>query len=430
MKSASTLEAARAAASSKSDLADLSALTKNNILLAIKVALETEAPKILEANQRDLEAAESGGLEKPLLKRLKFDEEKLHEVLSGLEALSRLEDPVGRVLKATEMDKGLELFRVTCPIGVIAMVFESRPDALVQIAGLSLKSGNSVLLKGGSEAANTNRILSEIINAASIGAGAPAGWIQLLETRDQITELLKLDQYVDLIIPRGSNEFVAHIMKNTLIPVMGHADGICHTYVHEDADIELSIPVIVDAKTQYVAVCNALETLLVHRRIAESLLPRLAKELEAKGTRLKGCEETARIIKVEPASSQDWDSEYLDYVLSIKLVGGLDEAIDFINLHGSGHTDAILSRSEASAHRFMNRVDSASVLWNCSTRFADGFRYGLGAEVGISTGKLHARGPVGLEGLVSYKYKLLGNGQRVADYGPSGKSYTHRDLTE
>ena len=428
MNQNSTLDAAKSAAAARIELADLDSPRKNRILGAMKAALEAGAEEIFAANREDLAAAEKDGLDAPLLKRLKFDAAKLAEVADGLDAVAALADPVGAVRRATELDDGLELYQVSCPIGVIAMIFESRPDALVQMAGLSLKSGNAVLLKGGREAARTNAALSRILSDASVSAGAPAGWMQILESREQVSELLGMDQYVDLIIPRGSNEFVRHIMTHTLIPVMGHADGICHVYAHADADLELAVPIIVDSKTQYVAVCNAAETLLVHRDLAPKLLPRVAQALAPSRTRLRGCEETARIIDVEPASESDWDTEYLDYILSIKIVGDLDEAIDFINLHGSGHTDAILTRSDEAAKRFMARVDSASVLANCSTRFADGFRYGLGAEVGISTGKLHARGPVGLEGLVSYKYQLFGHGQIVADYSEGRRAFTHRDL--
>lgn len=309
------------------------------------------------------------------------------------------------------------------------MIFESRPDALVQIATLCLKSGNGVILKGGHEAANTNRILADIIHRASVEAGLPEGWIALAESREDVAAMLELEDSIDLLIPRGSNSFVKYIMKNTSIPVMGHADGICHLFVDADADIPMAVDITDDAKTQYVAVCNAVETLLVDSRIAESFLPELKKRMDEKNVELRGCERTGRIIEVEAASEEDWSTEYLDYILSVKVVDSEDEAIDHINTYGSGHTDGIITSDRGKASRFMDLVDSADVLWNCSTRFADGFRYGLGAEVGISTNKIHARGPVGLEGLVIYKWRLIGNGHRVADYsGDNPRKYTHKQL--
>ena len=310
-----------------------------------------------------------------------------------------LPDPVGKTLDSTELDKELELYRVSCPIGVIGVIFESRPDALVQISTLCLKSGNSVLLKGGREALCTNRILAEIIREATEKSGIPSGWIQLLETRDDVNEMLKMDQYIDLIIPRGSNEFVKFIMENSNIAVLGHADGICHCYVDADADIKMAVDIVVDSKTQYVAVCNATETLLVHKDAAKEFLPLLKEEMLKKNVELVGCERTREIIDVAASSDEDWKTEYLDYKLSIKIVDNTAEAIDHINTYGSGHTDSIITSNKENAELFMNLVDSGNVFWNCSTRFSDGFRYGFGAEVGISTNKIHARGPVGLEGL-------------------------------
>ncbi|MBN2136673.1 MAG: glutamate-5-semialdehyde dehydrogenase [Sedimentisphaerales bacterium] len=374
-------------------------------------------------------AAGGGRLAGPLLKRLRFDEEKIAGVCAGIEDLIKLDDPVGKMTARTELDSGLVLEKVTCPIGVIGVVFESRPDALVQISTLCLKSGNAVLLKGGSEAANTNRALAEVIAKASAAAGLPEGWIQLLETREDVAEMLAMDEYIDLIIPRGSNEFVRYIMDNTNIPVLGHADGICHAYIDGDADIEMAVNVTVDSKCQYVAVCNAAETLLVDRRIAGEFLPRLKAAMDERGVEIRGCEETAGIIEVKAASEEDWGTEYLDYILSVKIVDGAEAAIEHINKYGSGHTDAIVTANEATAERFMEVVDSGNVFWNCSTRFSDGFRYGFGAEVGISTNKIHARGPVGLEGLTIYKYKLRGTGHVVADYsGQNAKKFTHRKL--
>ena len=402
---------------------------KNNALAEIAKALKQNTDKIVSANKKDLAAAEKSKLAAPLLKRLKFDESKIADVVTGIESLIKLDDPVGKTLSATELDKGLELYKVSCPIGVIGVIFESRPDALVQISTLCLKSGNAVLLKGGSEAQHTNKILADTIRETCEKAGMPKGWLGLMETRAEVTEILKMDEYIDLIIPRGSNEFVRYIMDNTNIPVLGHAEGICHVYVDGDADLEMAVNIVVDSKCQYVAVCNAAETLLVDAKIAKKFLPKVKAALEEKGVELRGCKKTASIIKVKPATEKDWSTEYLDYILSIKVVDGVDEAIEHINRYSSRHTDTIVTTNKEKAKKFMDLVDSANVFWNCSTRFSDGFRYGLGAEVGISTNKIHARGPVGLEGLVIYKWKLIGSGQIVADYsGNDAKKFTHKKL--
>ena len=407
----------------------VSAERKNAALSAIRQALVKNAEKILSANAQDLADAKENSLAVPLLKRLKFDRGKLDEACAGIESLIGLEDPVGRTLSATELDSGLELYKVSCPIGVIGVIFESRPDALVQISTLCLKSGNAVLLKGGSEAAKTNKILAEIITEASVRAGIPAGWLGLLETRADVAQMLSLDEYIDLIIPRGSNEFVRHIMQNTTIPVLGHADGICHVYIDKAADIEMAVRIVVDSKCQYVAVCNAAETLLVHKDIAEKFLPEIKKALEREKVEIRGCRKTRSIIKVKPATEKDWSTEYLDYIISIRIVDSIDQAIEHINTYGSGHTDAIVTQDKSAAAKFTSLVDSAGVFWNASTRFSDGYRYGLGAEVGISTNKIHARGPVGLEGLVIYKWLLAGDGQIVADYGgPNAKKFIHKTI--
>ncbi len=422
-------ETAQAANSASLHLAAAQTDIKNNALAEIARALKRYSGEIVSANQEDLVTAENDNLAGPLLKRLKFDESKINAVVEGIESLIKLDDPVGKTITATELDKGLTLYKVSCPIGVIGVVFESRPDALVQISTLCLKSGNAVLLKGGSEAAKTNRILADIISEASEKAGLPKGWIQLLQTRQDVSQMLALDEYIDLVIPRGSNDFVRYIMDNTNIPVLGHADGICHVYIDGDADLDMAVNISVDSKCQYVAVCNAAETLLVDKKISEKLLPKVKAALEEKGVELRGCEKTQSIIDVKPATEEDWSTEYLDYILSIKIVDGLDAAIEHINQYGSGHTDAIVTNNKEKADRFMALVDSANVLWNCSTRFSDGFRYGLGAEVGISTNKIHARGPVGLEGLVIYKWKLIGSGQIVSDYsGNDAKKFLHRRL--
>lgn len=416
--------ASRCLAATKGDL-------KDQALLEIRQALKENLQKIIEANKNDLARAKQENLSKPLLKRLKFDENKIHDVCAGLESLTKLADPVGQTIGALELDAGLELYKVSCPIGVIGVIFESRPDALVQISALCLKSGNAVLLKGGSEATETNRILAEIITEASEQIGIATGWLGLLETRADVTEMLEMDEYIDLIVPRGSNEFVRHIMSNTNIPVLGHADGICHVYVDSEADIEMAIDIAVDSKCQYCAVCNAMETLLVHHDIAQQFLPKLKTVLVSKGVEIRGCEQTSEIIDVKIATEDDWQTEYLDYILSIKVINNMDDAIEHINKYGSGHTDAIVTENKSNAAKFMDLVDSADVFHNCSTRFSDGFRYGLGAEVGVSTNKIHARGPVGLDGLMIYKWRLLGNGHIVADYSDDkGKKFTHNKLNK
>jgi glutamate-5-semialdehyde dehydrogenase len=404
---------------------------KNQALEQIRKALQENADAIIAANRKDLAQAEKDNLAAPLLKRLKFDQSKIDSVCEGIESLIALDEPVGKTLTATELDAGLELYKVTCPIGVIGVIFESRPDALVQISTLCLKSGNAVLLKGGSEAMQTNRILAETISKAAASAGMPDGWLGLLETRSDVAEMLKLDKYIDLIIPRGSNEFVQHIMNNSNIPVLGHADGICHVYIDADADLDMAVNIAVDSKCQYVAVCNAEETLLVHEKIAPAALPKLKQAMEANNVEIRGCEKTRTIIDVKPANEADWKTEYLDYILSVRVVKNLDEAIDHINTYGSGHTDAIVTENRQTAMAFMDLVDSGDVFWNASTRFSDGFRYGLGAEVGISTNKIHARGPVGMEGLLIYKWRLVGKGHVVADYsGANGKKFTHKKLNK
>ncbi len=422
------IQAAKQARAAAIQLAAIDGATKNQALQAISEALLENVERIKAANAIDLKNSEEQGLEAPLMKRLKFAEEKLQDVVDGIKSLIGLEEPVGKVQMQTELDEGLILTRIACPIGVIGVIFESRPDALVQISTLGLKSGNAVLLKGGSEAKETNRILFEIIREASVKAGIPEGWIVLLESREDVNQILGMDQYIDLLIPRGSNAFVSYIMKNTNIPVMGHADGICHVYVDKTADIELAVEVVTDSKTQSVAVCNALETLLVHKDIASAFLPKLKKSLEAKGVAIRGCERTQKLIEVQAATEEDWKTEYLDYILSIKIVDDLEEAINHINTYGSGHTDCIVTDNQESAEKFMMLVDSGNVFHNVSTRFSDGFRYGFGAEVGISTSKLHARGPVGLEGLLIYKYRLCGHGQVVNDYATRKKSFTHKRL--
>jgi glutamate-5-semialdehyde dehydrogenase len=424
-------EAAIRAKAASRRLAAVTTEMKNRALAVIARTLESHQEDILAANRADLERSQKENLPEPLLKRLKYDEQKIQESCSGLQSLIGLEDPVGVTLSATELDQGLELYQVTCPIGVIGVIFESRPDALVQISSLCLKSGNAVLLKGGSESAETNRILADLIGTAGVESGMPQGWLTLLETRAHVSEILSMDQAIDLIVPRGSNEFVRYIMDHTNIPVLGHADGICHVYVDNRADPDVAVNLTVDSKCQYVAVCNAAETLLVHKDIAPEFLPRVNHALVKAGVEVRGCEETAALIPVKPATEDDWKTEYLDLILSVKVVHSLDQAIDHINQYGSGHTDVIVTADRARGLRFMTSVDSADVFLNCSSRFSDGFRYGLGAEVGISTNKIHARGPVGLEGLVIYQWRLMGNGHVVAEYsGAKAKAFTHRRLSK
>lgn len=400
---------------------------RNQILDRIARTLEAHKEEIFAENRKDLERADRENVAPAIRKRLKFDEAKLADVENGLKLLITLPDPIHRATLVRELDEGLLLKRVTCPIGVIGVIFEARPDALVQISSLCIKSGNCAVLKGGRETADTNRILFSLIHAAAAEGGFPADCMIQAEQHNEIDELLDCDDCVDLLIPRGSNRFVRYIMEHTRIPVMGHADGICHIYVDRDADFDKAIPIIIDAKTQYTAACNAVETLLVNRKIAPVFLPKLAEALRKEGVQIRGTKEVTDLIGGETIREEDF-REYLDLIVSVKLVDSLDEAVDHINRFGSHHTDCIITENQETADRFMDLVDSAGVYQNCSTRFADGFRYGFGAEVGISTGKLHARGPVGLDGLVTYKYKLYGHGQIVGDYASGKKQFHFKDL--
>ena len=415
---------ARLARQAARQIAVLEPAIRNDALIAIADALVQNADAIFSANQADLSRSTAEGLAAPLLKRLKFDQAKLSDVVHGLRSLVGLPDPVGRTQLSTKLDEGLDLYRVSCPIGVIGVIFESRPDALVQISGLAVKSGNAILLKGGSEALETNRVLTATIDQAGRSAGLPAGWIALLETREAVSQLLSMDEDVDLLIPRGSNDFVRHIMDNTRIPVLGHADGVCHLYIDQDCDAAMAISLAVDSKTQYAAVCNAVETILVHAAVKDSFLPALADALQASGVKIYGCERVSALLGCEMVT--DWHTEYLDLKVSLKLVDSIDEAIEHINRYGSGHTEAIVTRDQAMARQFLSTVDAGNVFWNCSTRFSDGFRYGFGAEVGISTSKIHARGPVGLDGLMTYQYRLIGHGQIVSDYACGQKKFIHK----
>ena len=402
--------------------------TRNKALLAIADGISANVPELMEVNKVDVEKATAENLAGPLLSRLKLTEAKCQRMVDGLKALAALPDPLGKVSYAMELSQGLELYRVGCPIGVVGVIFESRPDALVQISSLCLKSGNAVLLKGGREALQTNAFLTKLICAATEEIGLPKGWCSLLQTREDVAEMLKQGDSIDLIIPRGSNAFVRYIMQNSEIPVLGHAEGLCHVYVDAECDIAQAVKVAVDSKTQNLSVCNAAETMLVHKDVAETFLPLVAEQLTAKGMALRGDERTCQIISCDPATEEDWKTEYLDAILSIKVVDSLDEAIQHINHYGSHHTDSILSTNMDNVERFMTLVDSADVFHNCSTRFADGFLFGLGAEVGIATGKIHARGPMGMEGLCTYKYRLYGKGQTLTELNGGDISLSHKLL--
>jgi glutamate-5-semialdehyde dehydrogenase len=427
--------ARRARAASRA-LARLSSDCRSQVLRAAATAIEEGSKRILAANERDCRAAEpavrSGSMSSAVFARLRACERSIVQMAAQVRQVAELPDPVGRRLAATELDDGLVLYKESCPFGVIGVVFESRPDVVPQVAALALKSANAVLLKGGSEAAETNQALVSIwreclgrFPAVSIDS------IQLLQTRADVMELLALDRDVDLLIPRGSYELVQFIMKHSRIPVLGHGEGICHVYVDCGADIRKALDILYDAKVQYPAVCNAAETLLVHEGIAPEFLPQMVAKLKGAGVEIRGCLRTVALLPTDgilPATETDWATEYSDLVLSVKVVANADEAIEHINRYGSRHTDAIVTEDAEAARRFMNEVDSAGVYQNASTRFADGFRYGFGAELGISTSKLHARGPMGLEGLTTYKYKLFGDGHTVAEYTKGERKFKHRRL--
>ena len=411
-----------------SKMASTDIAVRNAALEKIAESLLAGKERIFEANAKDMERAQADNILPAVIKRLKFSEAKLSDAIAGIHNLIALPDPLFQIQLKRQLDEGLTLVRETCPIGVIGVIFEARPDAMVQIASLCIKSGNCAILKGGSETRETNKLLFELIYEAALSSGLPQGCLFQAEQRDEIAELLACHESVDLLIPRGSNAFVQYIMNNTKIPVLGHADGICHIYVDKDFDLEKAIPVIIDAKTQYTAACNAVETLLVHQDALEKLMPPLQKAFEEYKISLRATSDIADRYGSELATEEDFSTEYLDLIISAKTVENIDEAIWHINKYGSHHTDCIITEDNKAAEYFMRMVDSAGVYQNCSTRFADGFRYGFGAEVGISTGKIHARGPVGLEGFVTYKYKLFGNGQIVGDYASGRKSFHFKDL--
>lgn len=446
----SPMELAARAKSAASKLALLSAEKRQEALNAVADNIEKHSDEIITANKIDLERASQlmvkGEMSKSLAQRLKFDQAKLKDSIEGIRQIAAMPDPLGQKILARELDKNLRLYKISCPIGLLAVIFEARPEAMPQILSLCLKTANALILKGGSEAENSNRSLFRIMQSALLQEGIPEDAFALIETRSDVNEILKADKYVDLIVPRGSNQLVSYIQNNTRIPVLGHADGICHIYVHDDANLALSASVIVDAKTQYPSACNAVETVLLHKNIAQEFLPQLVHALQKKGVELrldepsyaallassKGKNENAAgfdLSKIRPASQIDWSTEYGDLILAIKQVESLEEAIEHINTFGSKHTEAMLTNDQLAFEAFFRQVNSANIYMNASTRFADGFRYGFGAELGISTSSMHPRGPVGLEGLMSYKYKILGQGQVVADYtGPDARKFTHIDL--
>ncbi len=408
-------------------LAISTAQERNQALEAIASALEKQQAEIITANEKDCNQAKDV-IPSALYARLKLGESKLQGSIKGIRDLINLPNPIGTLSMNRELDDGLVLQRISCPVGVLGVIFEARPDALIQIVSLAIKSGNGVILKGGKEALNTCSTLIKIIHNSLRSTKVSSDCVQLLTTREEIKELLALDKYVDLIIPRGSNEFVRYVQDNTRIPVLGHADGICHLYIDRFANLEQAVKITVDSKTQYPAACNAIETLLIHKTIASEFLPAIAEALEEKGVKLKGDSLTQQIIPCQNATDEDWQTEYSDLILAIKVVDDMTQAMAHINQYSSKHTEAIVTDNKDNAEKFLAQVDSAGVYHNCSTRFADGFRYGFGAEVGISTQKMPPRGPVGLEGLVTYKYKIRGEGQIVSEYGNGGKEFTHRDI--
>ena len=414
-----------------SSLLAVSSLSERRAALAsISRLLDEEKALIKEENDKDLENAEKEGISSSILHRLVFSDEKLGSVKKGYQDLCSLNDPIGKIREKRELDPEFVLEKKTFPIGVIGMIFEARPDALLQIAGLSLLSGNGLILKGGKEASNTNKILVDIIKRATSSFSFGSSWILGIESREDVQVLLKAEKYVDLLIPRGSNKFVRYCMDNTRIPVMGHSDGICHTFVDKSAVFDKAVKVCVDAKVQYSAACNATETFLVHREILPSFLPLLEKAFVENNVKIHADAQSMKYLETAiPMVSGDEKNEYLDKECNIIAVEDVKEAVEHINAYGSHHTDAILTESKENASYFVSFVDSADVFVNCSTRFADGYRFGLGAEVGISTSKLHARGPVGLDGLMTTKWILKGQGETVGEYsGADGKEFHHREL--
>lgn len=434
--SAGVAELARRARAASRLLATLPAARRDAALRAAAYAIEQHKLEILVANQRDCHdatpAVEAGRMPRALFRRLQTDERGIEAMSRCVNEVANLPDPLGRQLAVTELDDGLTLFRESCPIGVIGIIFEARPEVIPQVAALALKTGNAVILKGGAEAAHTNQALGSIWrDALSHFLDVPPAALSLLQTRADVRQMLALDHEIDLIIPRGSQRFVRYIAEHSRIPVLGHGEGICHVYVDVAADLEKALRVAFDSKVQYPAACNAMETLLVHESIADRFLPELVARYQTAGVEVRGCPRTIATLPdraVVPTIEDDWATEYSDLIVSIRIVTSADAAIEHIDSYGSGHTESIVTEDKQTAAHFMERIDAAGVFHNASTRFADGFRYGLGAELGISTGKLHARGPVGLEGLTTYKYKLWGDGHMVASYSSGERTFKHRRL--
>jgi glutamate-5-semialdehyde dehydrogenase len=418
----SVTDIARSARAAGRLLAALPVETRNAILLAVASSIERGSDEILAANERDCERLKdevlSGRLSQAFFDRLRTSARGVLGMATKVRAVAELPDPISQTLATKVLRENLTLQKVSCPLGVIGIIFESRPDVIPQISALCVKSGNAVILKGGAEAAETNKVLAGFWRKTLAEFGLRVEAVSLVRTREEVSAMLELRGLIDLIIPRGSKSFVNHIESHSSIPVLGHGEGNCHIYVDEAADLEKAWRIGFDAKTNYPAACNAVETLLVHTRVAEQFLPEMINRFQAAGVEVRGCKQTQGLVvnsSVAEACEADWSQEYGDLIIAVRVVESLDEAIDHIEHYGSQHTEAIITENLRTAERFMDQVDAAGVYHNASTRFADGFRYGLGAEIGISTSKLHARGPVGLEGLVTYKYKLFGNGQTVED---------------
>lgn len=427
---------ARQARAASRLLTSVPGLCRDAALMSAADEIEERKLEILAANRHDcddaIRAVEAGSMSRALFERLQICERSIAQMAAGVREVAALADPLGRTLAVTELDEGLTLYKESCPIGVIGIVFEARPEIVPQIAALALKSGNAVILKGGSEAQHSNRALVQIwTNALARFPDIPPDVINLLYTRADVEEILSLEDEIDLIIPRGSREFVRHVAQHSRVPVLGHGEGICHVYIDSMADLQKALNIAFDSKVQYPAACNAMETLLVHEEVAGVFLPEVISRFQSAGVQVRGCPRTIELgaaRSVVPASEDDWRAEYSDLIVAIKVVHGTDEAIEHISRYGSGHTEAIVTEDAQAASHFMERVDAAGVYHNVSTRFADGFRYGFGAELGISTSKLHARGPVGLDGLTTYKYKLIGDGQTVASYVAGERKFTHRRI--
>ncbi len=409
-------------------LASATAAVRTRALKRLGEILDERRQDLLAINAADVEAADASGLGGSLRKRLALSPAKLDGIIDGVRQLGDAKDPIGQTLCKRELDQGLVLTQVKSPIGVLLIIFESRPDAVIQIGSLAIRSGNGLLLKGGVEARSSNLALVDCLRQALADVGLDRGAMQNVEGRDQTTALLALDDLIDLVIPRGSGELVRSIQSSTRIPVLGHAEGICHLYLDRRANAQMATQIAIDSKCDYPAACNAVETLLVHRDFLPHL-GALAAVLQGSGVELRGDEDCCAVVSdCKPASDEDWATEYGDLILAVRVVDSIDAAIEHIHRYGSAHTDVIVTEDVVAAERFLSEVDSASVFHNASTRFADGYRYGLGAEVGISTGRIHARGPVGVDGLMTSRWLLRGTGQTAAAYGPQKRAFTHRDL--